>query len=129
MKKLEFIADLHRAAPRIGLTVVGNWMRLAAALEDAGVTLTPEQAGQWDLQGFLPEEAGPLILSGITPERQAELERHEAEQAGGADALLDRRILGILAQAGWYGPGDVVRVQDPLNPDVEIIVPRDLLGP
>lgn len=128
MKKLEFITTYRAAATQLnGYTIAGNWMRLAEALETAGVTLTATEAARWADRGFLPEEAGPLILDGITADRHAELEDHTVEQAGGVDAHAAATIAEWLASGALLSEADVVRVADPFDPAREIVTPRDAL--
>lgn len=123
MQKIAFVNELRAARPGIGLTLAGNWMRLAEALETAGVTLTAAEAAKWAALNYWPEEAGKLILDGITPEQADEMEQHEADQVGGHEALAALRIAELHA-GGVLGPDDVITVVDPFTGD-EVIVPRD----
>lgn len=126
MKKIEFIKEYKALATQLNTyPIAGNWMRLAVALEAAGVTLAAAEAAKWAGHGYLPEDAGPLILDGITADRQAELEQHAADQVGGHEALAAMRIAELHA-AGVLGPDDVVAVVDPFD-GRELIVPRDEL--
>lgn len=124
MQKIEFIKEYKALAAKLNTyPIAGNWMRLAVALEAAGVALTAAEAAKWAGHGYLPEEAGPLILDGITADRQAELEQHAADQVGGHEALAAMRIAELHA-AGVLSPDDVVTVVDPFD-GRELIVPRD----
>lgn len=128
MKKLEFIQEYRRLATQMaGYTIAGNWMRLAEALETAGIELTAADAARWAGRGYLPEEAGQLILDGITVDQVGEMEDHAIERVGGADSLAAQRIAQWLADGTLLGPDDVVLVRDPNDPGREIIVPRDEL--
>lgn len=124
--KIAFVQEYRRLATQMtDHRIAGNWMRLAEALEGAGIELTAAEAARWAGRGYLPEEAGPLILSGISAEQQGEMEDHAAEQVGGPAALAAGRIAELLAQDGMYGPDDAVVVQDPTDPDREIIMLRE----
>lgn len=124
--KIEWIKEYRRLATQMtDYRIAGNWMRLAEALEGAGIVLTAAEAARWADRGYLPEEAGQLILDGITAEQQGEMEDHAAEQVGGPEALAAMRIAELLAQPGMYGPDDVVTVQDPIDPEREIIMLRE----
>ncbi len=111
-------ATQHRD-PRIA----GTWWRLHQALDAAGIELTADQAAAWADQGCLPGEAEPMIRAGITPQAYAEMETHAEEQAGGPDALAALRGAELLGR--MLGPDDVVTVDDPIDPNVTIIIPRD----
>jgi len=127
VQKIEFINEYRRLATQMtGYVIAGNWMRLAVALEAAGIELTAAEAAKWADHGYLPEEAGQLIADGITADRQAELEQHAADQVGGHEALAALRIAELHA-AGMLGPDDVVAVEDPFD-GRQVIVPRDELG-
>jgi hypothetical protein len=124
--KIAFIQEYRRLATQMtDHRIAGNWMRLAEALEAAGVELTAAEAARWAGRGYLPEEAGPLILDGITAEQQGEMEDHAAEQVGGPEALAAMRVAELLGSGALLGPDDVVTVQDPMDPNREIIALRD----
>lgn len=75
INKIGFISDYRRIATQMTSHIIaGNWMRLAEALEAAGIGLTAVEAARWAGHGYLPEEAGPLILSGITADQQGEMD-------------------------------------------------------
>lgn len=125
MRKIAFINEYRRLATQLTHpTHAGNWMRLAEALEAAGVELTATEAANWASRGYLAEEAGPLILSGITADRQAELEQHTADQVGGHETLAAMRIAELKA-SGVLGPDDVAEVVDPFEPSRSAYVARD----
>ncbi len=105
--------------------IAGNWWRLHKALDAAGIGLTADQAAAWADQGCTPDEAEPMIRQGITPQAYAEMEAHAEEQAGGPDNLAATRVAELLGSGQLLGPDDVIRVPDPTNPNVEIIVARD----
>jgi hypothetical protein len=83
-----------------------------------------EDAAAWANLGFMPAEAAATIRSGITPQQYREMEDHAEAQAGGSDALAALRITELHA-SGVLSRDDVVTVQDPFDPGVELIAPRD----
>ncbi len=124
--KIAWMTTYRAAATQLRTHMIaGNWMRLAWALRDAGITLTPDEAARWANLGFLPEEAGQLILDGMTADRYAEMETHTEQQAGGGHALAAQRIRDLLASGLLLSEDQVIRIPDPTNPTEEIIMARD----
>lgn len=120
--RIAFIKAFRTAATRLDTyAIAGRWMRLAEEIP----ALTAEEAAAWADLGYLPEEAAAQIHSGITAAAADEMEDHAEEQAGGPEALAAMRIAEMLAQPGWSGPDDAVSVEDPADPDHEIVMLRE----
>lgn len=89
--------------------------------------VTAEDAAAWANLGFTPDEARSVIADGITPQQYREMEDHAEAQAGGSEALAAMRIAELLGSGALLGMDDVVTVQDPLDPNRELIMLRDEL--
>lgn len=89
--------------------------------------VTAQDAAAWANLGFTPDEARSVIADGITPPQYREMEDHAEVQAGGSEALAAMRIAELLGSGALLGPDDVVTVQDPLDPNRELIMLRDEL--
>ncbi len=83
------------------------------------------EAAEWANLGYLPGEAAPLIADGITPAMVAEMEQHAEQAAGGPEALRAQRIQQMFDTGQLVDPARVIRVQDPIDPTVEIVDLRD----
>lgn len=120
--KIEFIKAFRARATRLNTyRIAGRWMRLREEVP----TLTAKEAAAWADLGYLPEEAATQIRAGISAATATEMERHAEEQAGGPEALAAMRIAELVVQPGWYGPDDALAVQDPEDPNHEILMLRE----
>lgn len=107
--KVKFIQEFRDTAHQLrDYTTAGNWMRLAEALETAGVTLTAADAAAWADRGYLPEEAGQYILDGANPDMAGAASDAAVAADGGPEAHLRAQLLRLAGD----NPGLVI------DPDV-----------
>lgn len=111
-------ADVFLAnATQLDQPVLGaQWYRMGVPADEAAA---------WANLGFYPGEAAPHIEAGITAQTYREMEDYATQQAGGQEALAAMRLAELLGTGALLGPDDVVIVQDPTNPGVEIIALRE----
>jgi hypothetical protein len=111
-----FLAEARQLdQPALGV----QWFKMGVSASDAAA---------WANLGFYPDEAAPLIADGTTPQMQREIEDHAEAQASGPDALAAQRVAHMIETGLLVREDQVIRIPDPTDPDVEIIVVRDDLG-